>query len=63
MQPTEDFEQSIQAIDQALGEIERTLMDLYLAYGIKTFLVLRTGLKNTFNITQNPVFLKFWDFV
>lgn len=25
MQPTEDFEQSIQAIDQALGEIERTL--------------------------------------
>ena len=25
MQPTEDFEQSIQAIDQALGEIEHTL--------------------------------------
>lgn len=25
MQPTEDFEQSIQSIDQALGEIERTL--------------------------------------
>lgn len=25
MQPTEDFEQPIQAIDQALGEIERTL--------------------------------------
>ena len=25
MQPTEDFEQAIQAIDQALGEIERTL--------------------------------------
>lgn len=25
MQPTEDFKQSIQAIDQALGEIERTL--------------------------------------
>ena len=25
MQPKEEFEQSIQAIDQALGEIERTL--------------------------------------
>lgn len=25
MQPTEEFEQSIQSIDQALGEIERTL--------------------------------------
>ena len=25
MHPTEDFEQSIQAIDQALGEIEHTL--------------------------------------
>lgn len=25
MQPTEDFEQSIQSIDRALGEIERTL--------------------------------------
>lgn len=25
MQPTEDFEQSIQTIDQALGEIEHTL--------------------------------------
>ena len=25
MQPTEEFEQSIQSVDQALGEIERTL--------------------------------------
>lgn len=25
MQPSEDFEQSIQAVDQALGEIEHTL--------------------------------------
>lgn len=25
MQPTEEFEKSIQSIDQALGEIERTL--------------------------------------
>lgn len=25
MQPTENFEQSIQSIDRALGEIERTL--------------------------------------
>ena len=25
MQPTEEFEKSIQSVDQALGEIERTL--------------------------------------
>jgi flagellin-like hook-associated protein FlgL len=25
MQPTEEFEKSVQSIDQALGEIERTL--------------------------------------
>ena len=29
MQPTEEFEQSIQSIDQALGEIERTLEQMH----------------------------------
>ena len=29
MQPTEEFEQSIQSIDQVLGEIERTLEQMH----------------------------------
>lgn len=30
MQPTEEFEQALQSVDQALGEIERTLEQMLL---------------------------------
>ena len=57
MQPTEEFEKSIQSIDQALGEIERTLEQmLTLAQLSATDLnVDRAALQKTLELLQRRI--------
>ena len=57
MQPKEEFEQSIQSMDQALGEIERTLEQMHALAQLSAsdFNVDRTALQKTLERLQAKI--------
>ena len=57
MQPTEEFEKSVQSIDQALGEIERTLEQMLTLARLSTsdLNVDRAALQKTLERLQHKI--------